>query len=492
MPKQEDKITIFNKDNSTVLATAFQTFISLGWDVTYAAINGLAGFTKGYKKEQIVATFLDNELIVSSEMVQGESFDVFGKNKKNVSLFLNTYQNMDKEMTENSISNNLEKIKELQIHTAIALQKENKEFEEIDKAMNLSNSNLYATYTIIALNIIVFILMVLNGAGLFDANGYVHIKWGSNYGPLTKSGDWWRLLTSTFIHFGIVHILMNMYCLYVVSIYLEPMLGKAKFITGYLCTGILASLVSLWWHTSPSNSAGASGSVFGMYGIFLALLTTKLIPQKIKADQLKNILIFVGFNLLYGMKGGIDNSAHVGGLIAGLFIGYVYLFIIKAEKKEQKFNWALPLIGLVTIASAFFYLQQHKTSQAERAMVLADLKKGDYKDNDQFIEKYNKIIELQDKASKAISDSMSVTTQKEKLKTVAIPLWEEGEKLGKEIMVLNIDSAQLKQGKYISDYVSLRKEEAAIRIRLIDNEEGAYEKLTEIIKQIDELSDKNK
>ena len=79
-------------------------------------------------------------------------------------------------------------------------EQEVKDAEEIDAAMNLSNSNLYVTYAIIAINVLVFILMAINGAGIMETNGLVHIKWGSNYTPLTLSGDWWRLVSNVFIH----------------------------------------------------------------------------------------------------------------------------------------------------------------------------------------------------------------------------------------------------------------------------------------------------
>ncbi|HEV7622240.1 MAG TPA: rhomboid family intramembrane serine protease, partial [Flavisolibacter sp.] len=81
---------------------------------------------------------------------------------------------------------------------------------------------------------LVFILMVMNGAGLMVPESLVHIKWGSNYTPLTESGDWWRLLSNIFIHFGIIHLLMNMYCLYMAGVYLESILGKVKYIVAYL------------------------------------------------------------------------------------------------------------------------------------------------------------------------------------------------------------------------------------------------------------------
>ena len=85
---------------------------------------------------------------------------------------------------------------------------------ELDEALNLSTGNTTITYVIMGINILVFIIMAIQGAGIIDANPLVHIRWGSNFGPLTLSGDWWRLFTAMFLHFGIIHLLMNMYALF--------------------------------------------------------------------------------------------------------------------------------------------------------------------------------------------------------------------------------------------------------------------------------------
>ena len=181
-------------------------------------------------------------------MIQNESFDLGGRNKKNIAAFLTAFENCRNTVSETSLQQNLTAINELRVKTQQVAEQEVKDAEEIDAAMNLSNSNLYVTYAIIAINVLVFILMAVNGAGIYEPQRQCTYKWGSNYLPLTLSGDWWRLISNIFIHFGIIHLLMNMYCLYMIGIYLEPMLGKVKYITAYLCTGVLASIISLWWH----------------------------------------------------------------------------------------------------------------------------------------------------------------------------------------------------------------------------------------------------
>ncbi len=144
--------------------------------------------------QHVVIASTGSELIVSSEMIKDEMFDITGKNKKNIAIFFAAFEAAKNSISTDTIEANKAVITELRSATVLATEQEQKDAEEIVKAMNLSGSNMYVTYAIIAVNVLIFILMALNGAGLFEVNGYVHIKWGSDYAPLTLSGDWWRLV----------------------------------------------------------------------------------------------------------------------------------------------------------------------------------------------------------------------------------------------------------------------------------------------------------
>ncbi len=338
--------------------------------------------------------------------------------------------------------------------------------------MNLSGSNIYVTYGIIAINVLVFILMVVNGAGLFEPNGYVHLKWGSDYAPLTLSGDWWRLVTNVFIHFGIIHLAMNMYCLYTVGVYLEPMLGKAKYTAAYLCTGVLASIVSLWWHNNPVNSAGASGAVFGMYGLFLALLTTSLIPKAVRQPMLQSIVIFVAYNLFYGLKGGVDNAAHVGGLISGFVIGYIYVYAIKKEKQEQKLQWITPAVVVLTLGIAFNYLQQNKAGDAVRTAALNEVQAAGFKDNDRYNAVLNEIVTIEDKAVAPLSDTaLSDSELKNKIENTCFPLWSQAENKLKQMQKYDVSPNMQKKAIMLLEYVQLRRKELGVFNKMIETQD---------------------
>ena len=179
------------------------------------------------------------------------------------------------------------------------------------------------TFLLIGVNLLVFICMIASGVSFFEPTTESILNWGGNDSSLTLDGGWWRLITSLFVHIGILHLVMNLYSLYYIGSCLEPLLGKTRFLLAYLSTGIFAGMASLFSHKySYTVAAGASGAIFGMFGVFVAVLSTKLIPEKIRNSFLKNTLIFIFYNLIYGMDPKIDNAAHIGGLLSGLIFGY--------------------------------------------------------------------------------------------------------------------------------------------------------------------------
>lgn len=188
----------------------------------------------------------------------------------------------------------------------------------------------FITPILIYANLAVYLIMFFAGLGFISFKGQDLLNWGANFKPLTTDGEWWRLLTSTFLHGGLMHLLANMYGLLFVGIFLEPLLGRTKYLLAYLLTGVLASCASLWWYDA-TVSVGASGAIFGLYGIFLALLLTKVFTPEFAKSFLISTSIFVGFNLLMGLTGGIDNAAHIGGLLSGFIIGLIFRMTLKQQ-----------------------------------------------------------------------------------------------------------------------------------------------------------------
>jgi membrane associated rhomboid family serine protease len=193
----------------------------------------------------------------------------------------------------------------------------------------------YITSIIIYLNIGIFIVMAIYNLNFISFNGTYVLNWGANFRPITTNGQWWRLLTNTFLHGGFMHLLANVYGLLFVGIFLEPLLGKTKYLLVYLTTGVLASIASIWWYEA-TISVGASGAIFGLYGFFLSILLKVFSPKLVKGTLI-NILIFIGFNLMMGFTGGVDNAAHIGGLVSGFVLGLIMSKQLKQllEKQEK-------------------------------------------------------------------------------------------------------------------------------------------------------------
>jgi membrane associated rhomboid family serine protease len=192
------------------------------------------------------------------------------------------------------------------------------------------------TVAIMAANVLVYLAMGISGASWTDPSIVDAVKWGADFGPLTLSSDWWRLFTSTFVHFGIIHIALNMWCLWNLGTTLEPFMGRKVFGVMYAASGLAASLVSVAWNPWRV-SAGASGAIFGVAGALVSYLALKKTPMDrgLVNRNLKSLGIFIFYNLLYGVRGGVDNSAHLGGLVAGLILGAAIPPMVRASADPQ-------------------------------------------------------------------------------------------------------------------------------------------------------------
>lgn len=211
------------------------------------------------------------------------------------------------------------------------------------------------TPILLYLNVLVFFGLVLTG--IADNGAWTSenlMMWGSNYRSNTFGGEWWRLITCAFVHIGFMHLFFNMYALLYVGVVLEPVLGRARFIAAYFITALLASTASAATYDGIV-AAGASGAIFGMYGVFIALLFTNLIERAARRSMFLSLAIFVGYALYNGLTSeGIDNAAHVGGLISGLVVGFaLYRSLVEPDETEIKYGTTAWLcIGAVAIAAA--------------------------------------------------------------------------------------------------------------------------------------------
>jgi membrane associated rhomboid family serine protease/Tfp pilus assembly protein PilF len=226
------------------------------------------------------------------------------------------------------------------------------------------SSSMVVTQAIFGINVAVFIAMVMSaGVTLFgDAEWMaLSLRLGANYGPYTLGGQWWRLLTCVFIHAGLVHIAFNMWCLWNLGHLAESVYGHWTFAGVYLITGLASSLASVIWHaTAPVPSVGASGAIFGIAGALIAsfYLGEFSLPRAAVSGMLRSVVAFVGYNLVFGaVIAGVDNAAHVGGLLMGLLLGALIAKI--APGHDHFFRRIMVLLaGILLVAGGAVWFQR--------------------------------------------------------------------------------------------------------------------------------------
>jgi rhomboid protease GluP len=193
---------------------------------------------------------------------------------------------------------------------------------------------------------------------LDNPSGQDLVHWGANFGPLTVSGQWWRLLTCVFVHGGLLHIGFNMWCLWNLGRLAESVYGHWTFAAVYLITGLAASLGSIIWNP-VILSVGASGAIFGIAGALIAsfYLGEFSMSRAALSGTLRSVVVFVGYNLVFGaVIARTDNAAHIGGLLLGLLLGAL---IAKVAPGQDDFlrRIAVLLVGLLVVAGGVMWLQ---------------------------------------------------------------------------------------------------------------------------------------
>ncbi len=171
--------------------------------------------------------------------------------------------------------------------------------------------------TLIAINLILYVLTLLPGIGTLVLNYGVHANF------LIENGEFWRVFSSMFLHANFMHVFFNMFSLYLFGPELEKIAGKARFITIYFFSGIVGNMATYLLNDSSYVSLGASGAIFGIFGAFGALVyyTRRTMPM-LRKLILPIIVISVVMTFL---QSNVNIYAHLGGLVAGFLLGLVYL-----------------------------------------------------------------------------------------------------------------------------------------------------------------------
>jgi rhomboid protease GluP len=222
-----------------------------------------------------------------------------------------------------------------------------------------------ATGVLIALNVGVWLLQVAGGVSPCHASSKALIAWGGDVPLYTLTGDTWRLLTAMFLHGGIVHLALNMYVLAFTAPLVEYEFGTARMLAIYLAGGLLASCASCFWaemRWTPANpvalltvSVGASGAVMALFGSLLAGLVLPTprfahLPKHQQPGLNKGLLQAVAINVGMGFViPGVDNSAHVGGLLGGIVLGLLMAVAPAATSARDALARYVAAAGLVAV-----------------------------------------------------------------------------------------------------------------------------------------------
>ncbi len=217
----------------------------------------------------------------------------------------------------------------------------------------------WLTRLLIGANLLVFAALLLAGAGLWHSSSEVQLAWGANFGPATKDGEWWRLGSAMFLHFGVLHLGMNMWALWDGGQLVERMYGHARFAALYLVSGLAGNLVSLVAQGDRAISGGASGAVFGIYGALLVFLwreRAQLHPHEFRwlfwgAAGFSVATIAFGF-----LVPGIDNAAHIGGFLSGVLLG---MALFRPLDAAQALRWRSRLVPGGAFLLAMLLLATH-------------------------------------------------------------------------------------------------------------------------------------
>ncbi len=215
--------------------------------------------------------------------------------------------------------------------------------------MNSEFKKYRITYSIIILNVVVYLFSALFSRNIIDMDMQTLVDMGALFGPYTVlKGEWWRLFTAMFLHAGMTHLLMNMFSLYLIGRGAEIYFDTKSYLSIYLFSGLLGGLASLYMHP-VSVGIGASGAIFGVFGALAGffLAHRERIQEHTKAFM-KDFGIIIVINIVLGLSiPSIDMSAHIAGLIIGFIGGFV---LSKNPKWILLYSVAMVLL-IIAIAS---------------------------------------------------------------------------------------------------------------------------------------------
>lgn len=471
-PKYSEDYTITDINPQQFIAQLVISAEALGWEVNYISDKGIIAYTnKGMLSANGLITVVveDRTANIRSEATGSEVYDM-GRNKKNVRSLTEAISNNTN--TSEELNERYKVLKEdfPSDEDDVLAQPPESTQDKLKSALSLfiPTKGYFITPILIDINILIFIFMALSGVNIIAPDSESLLQWGANFRPMTLDGQPWRFLTSCFVHIGVLHLLMNMYALLYIGVLIEHRLGPVRFLSAYILSGVAASVTSTWWH-DLTVSAGASGAIFGMYGLFLAMLTTNLIEKSQRKALLTSIGVFVFYNLINGMRGGIDNAAHIGGLVSGMIIGYT--FVLSFKKNASKQLTRITLAGL-TILTLSFSLYAYKNIPNDIGKLQASM---------------TEFAKLEERALSfyELSENSTYEERLDNIEKIGIPTWEQCINLIEKADQLNLPIELKTRNEKLRNYCELRIKVYRLTYKSIKDDTNKYdEELEEYYSQI--------
>ncbi len=204
--------------------------------------------------------------------------------------------------------------------------------EAFEQRLREKTPSLWALYAVVALNAGVWLANLADGMSAMQPATADLFRWGaSSASAVVRDGEWWRLISATVLHGGLMHLALNMYALWVAGTQVCRWFGNGQFLLIYWGSALAGSALSLHFSAQQAVSVGASGAVFGVLGALLAGVWQhrERVPKALVSQLLTSQGLFVAISLAQGFtRPGIDNAAHIGGLLAGAAMAWLLVELV--------------------------------------------------------------------------------------------------------------------------------------------------------------------
>ena len=426
--------------------------------VTHISENGLIIRIDKYKIQVLLK---DEMAIISSETINGNIFNWGMAEKKAVEL-ITTIRTLETKLDLQETQTIYEKLKPYFVA---------KENDPLLKppitfiSLFIPRKDYFVTPLLIDLHLFVYIILAFNGGGFIMPNDEVLYKW-ANYRSYILDGEWWRLFSCIFIHFGIRHLLMNMLSLMIIGVLTEPYMGRTKFVVAYFSAGIMASLVSIIWN-HYAFSGGASGAIFGLFGVALILMNANLMGESktIRWVVIVCLLGYIILQLIASADNGVDNAAHIGGVIGGIITG---LFLYPSFKKTELKLLQWKCIGLLLIAVFAVSFTVCKTLKNDYAIYIANMTQYDT-----LVNKAKKVFDLPKDAS--------VSAKLQGYGDSGIYYWDKSITLIDETEKLDLPKNAHERNQHLKKYCLLRRKSFELLYKAYKEDTDKYDQQISVI-----------